>query len=71
MNGLKELVEKALVDEEFRKKLLDNPQGTAQEYGLTISDRDADLLKNLKEEEVEEDLRNLDKRLSKLCTWVT
>lgn len=71
MNNLKELVEKALIDAEFRRELLEDPQGTARKYSLTVSEEDINLLKNLKEEKVEEDLKELNERLSKACTWVT
>jgi hypothetical protein len=59
VGGLELLAGKALLDEEFRKRLLSDPEGTAHAEGVTLTEYQMKNLKSVRTANVEEWLTQL------------
>jgi hypothetical protein len=64
---IRDLAGKALGDPDFRKKLMDDPEGAFAEAGVELAPEQLEALKGMDSAEMEESLTNLDERLTMAC----
>jgi restriction endonuclease Mrr len=68
-DDLRAVAGKALADDEFRQKLMDDPEAAVKESGFELNDEQMKALKEMDREQFEQGLDDLDKRLTMGC-WV-
>jgi len=61
------IIGRAVTDSKFREQLFANPDAVFGEYNLTEEEKDA--LRKIKQEDLEEFWRKLDKRITKSKMW--
>ena len=66
-NDLRAVAGKALADQEFRQKLIDDPEAAVKEAGIELSGEQMKALKEMDKEQLEEGLSDLDERLTMSC----
>ena len=63
-DDLRTVAGKAVVDLEFRQKLLDDPEEAVKEAGIKLTDDQMKALKEMDKEQFEQGLSELDERLT-------
>ncbi len=66
-DDLRAVAGKAMADEEFRQKLLEDPEAAVNEAGINPSDEQMKTLKEMDKEQFQQGLNELDNRLTMGC----
>jgi hypothetical protein len=64
---LRAIAGKALADEDFRQKLIEDPEAAVKEAGIELSGEQMKALKEMDKEQLEAGLADLDERLTMGC----
>jgi hypothetical protein len=67
VDDLRAVAGKALADEDFRQKLMDDPEAAVNEAGFDLSGEQMKALKEMDKEQFEGALEELDQRLTMGC----
>jgi len=69
-DDLRTVAGKAMADNEFRQKLLDDPEAAVKEAGIELNDEQMKALKEMDKEQFEGAMEDLDSRLTMGCWGV-
>ena len=67
---MQQLISEAVINAEFRKRLLADPQEAAQSLGIVLSEEDVDRLKNLAPDLFADTTDRVEERISKMGIWL-